>query len=248
MNWKRFFAVMFALLVVMSMGSARLVAQTTVSQGSVQGTITDPTGAVVPNAKITFTNKATGDVTTVTSNASGLYNSGGLLPAEYIVRVEAQGFKTQVQPITVQVVQTSTGNFKLEIGQGSTVVEVQGSAVTINTEQATVQGVISGEQIDNLPVNGRNFLDLAQLEPGVQLQDGQDFDPTKAGYSSVSINGVFGRTPRIEVDGLDVSDETVGTTTENIAMSSIEEFSISRSMLDLSTELTASGAVNVATR
>ena len=82
----------------------------------------------------------------------------------------------------------------------------------------------------------------------MQLQDGQDFDPTKAGYSSVSINGVFGRTPRIEVDGLDVSDETVGTTTENIAMSSIEEFSISRSMLDLSTELTASGAVNVATR
>jgi hypothetical protein len=248
MNWKRFFVAMFALLAILSIGSTRLVAQTTVSQGSIQGTITDPTGAVVPNAKITFTNKATGDTTSVTSNSSGNYNSGGLLPAEYVTRVEAAGFKTQVQTITVQVVQTSTGSFKLEIGQGSTVVEVQGSTNTINTEQATVQGVISGEQIDNLPVNGRNFMDLAQLEPGVQMQDGQTFDPTKAGYSSLSINGVFGRTPRIEVDGLDVSDETVGTTTQNIAMSSIEEFSISRSMLDISTELTASGAVNVVTR
>jgi Carboxypeptidase regulatory-like domain len=248
MNWKRFLGVMFALLAVLSLGSTRVAAQTTVSQGSIQGTITDPTGAVVPNAKVTITNKATGDSTNVTTNSSGLYTSGGLFPAEYVVRVEATGFQTQVQTINVQIVQTASGNFKLEIGSGSTVVEVQGSANTLETEQATVQGVISGEQIDNLPVNGRNFLDLAQLEPGVQLQDGQDFDPTKAGYASVSINGVFGRTPRIEVDGLDVSDETVGTTTENIAMSSIEEFGISRSMLDLSTELTASGAVNVVTR
>src|SRR5260370_39107051 len=80
------------------------------------------------------------------------------------------------------------------------------------------------------------------------MQDGTSCHPTKAGYTSVSINGVFGRTPRIEVDGLDVSDETVGTTTQNIAMSSIQEFNISRSSLDLSTEVTASGAINLAIR
>ena len=60
---------------------------------------------------------------------------------------------------------------------------MQSSAVTVNTEQATVQGVLTAEQIDKLPINGRNFLDVAQLEPGVQMQDGQTFDPTKAGYS-----------------------------------------------------------------
>ena len=76
-----------------------------------------------------------------------------------------------------------------------------------------MQGVLTSEQIENLPVNGRNFLDLAQLEPGVQIQDGQNFDPTKAGYSSISFGGRFGRTARINVDGIDVSDETVGTTT-----------------------------------
>ncbi len=223
-------------------------AQTTVAQGSIQGTISDPTGAVVSGAKITISNKATGQVSTTTSTSSGTYNSGGLIPGDYLVRVEAKGFKTSQLPVVVQVAVTASGNIKLEIGQEATVVDVQGSAVTVNTEQATVQGVLSGEQIDNLPVNGRNFLDLAQLEPGVQMQDGTSFDPTKAGYTSVSINGVFGRTPRIEVDGLDVSDETVGTTTQNIAMSSIQEFNIGRSSLDLSTEVTASGSINLSTR
>jgi hypothetical protein len=223
-------------------------AQTTVAQGSIQGSVTDPTGAVVSGAKITISNKATGQVGTTTSSSSGTYNSGGLIPGDYVIRVEARGFKTSQLPVVVQVAVTASGSIKLELGQESTVVEVQGSAITVNTEQATVQGVLSGEQIDDLPVNGRNFLDLAQLEPGVQLQDGTTFDPTKAGYTSVSINGVFGRTPRIEVDGLDVSDETVGTTTQNIAMSSIQEFNIGRSSLDLSTEVTASGSINLATR
>ncbi len=223
-------------------------AQTTVAQGSIQGTITDPTGAVVSGAKVTIASQATGAVSTTTTSSAGTYNSGGLIPGNYVVRVEAKGFKTSQLPVVVQVAVTASGSLRLEVGQEATVVEVQGASVTVNTEQATVQGVLNGEQIDNLPVNGRNFLDLAQLEPGVQLQDGTTFDPTKAGYSSVSINGVFGRTPRIEVDGLDISDETVGTTTQNIPQSAIQEFNISRSSLDLSTELTASGAINVATR
>jgi hypothetical protein len=235
-------------LLVFLLSSVAAFAQTTVAQGSIQGTITDPTGAVVSGAKVTIKNQATGAVTTTTTSSGGTYNSGGLIPGNYLVRVEAKGFKTSQLPVVVDVTVTASGSLRLELGQEATVVEVQGAAVTVNTEQATVQGVLNGDQIDNLPVNGRNFLDLAQLEPGVQMQDGTTFDPTKAGYSSVSINGVFGRTPRIEVDGLDVSDETVGTTTQNIPQSSIQEFNISRSSLDLSTELTASGAINVATR
>ena len=248
MNWKRFLGVMFALLAVLSLGSTRVAAQTTVSQGSIQGTITDATGAVVAGAKIIITNKATGQVITQTSTGSGAYNSGGLLPGDYILRVEAKGFRTVEEPITVQTTVTASGNVKLEVGDVTQVVEVQASSVQVNTEQSSVQGVLTANQIDNLPVDGRNFLDLAQLEPGVQIQDGQTFDPTKAGYSSISINGAFGRTPRIELDGLDISDETVGTTTQNVALGSIEEFNISRSSLDLSTELTSAGAVNVSTR
>ena len=223
-------------------------AQTTVSQGSIQGTVTDQTNAVVPQATITIKSLATGQVVTVRTSSAGTYNSGGLPVGDYQVRVQAKGFKTEQLTIPVQITVTSSGNVKLEVGEETTTVEVQGTSIAVNTEQSAVQGVLTGEQIDNMPVNGRSFLDLAQLEPGVQMQDGQNFDPTKVGYNSLSINGDFGRTPRIEVDGLDVSDETVGTTTQNVALSSIQEFSIGRSSLDISTEITSSGSVNLATR
>lgn len=140
------------------------------------------------------------------------------------------------------------GNLTLEVGASSTVIEVAATAVAVNSEQVTIQGVITDTQIENLPINGRNFLDLAQLEPGVQIQDGGNFDPTKKGFSSISFGGRFGRTARIEVDGLDISDETVGTTTQNISIGSIKEFQVSQSSLDLATELTSSGTVNITTR
>jgi len=233
---------LFALLL-----SSVVFAQTTVSTGNIVGTVTDSTGAVVSGAKVTITG-STGQTIKTTTSGTGLYSSGALVPGSYTVRVEAKGFKTTQLTLNVQVDNTANGGAKLELGQESTVIDVQASAVSVNTEQAEVQGVLSSSQIENLPVNGRNFLDLAQLEPGVQIQDGTNFDPTKVGYSSISFGGRFGRTARIEVDGVDVSDETVGTTTEDIPASSIQEFSVAQSNLDLSNELTSSGAVNVTTK
>jgi hypothetical protein len=222
--------------------------QSTVGTGSIVGVVSDPSGAVVSGAKVAITNVATGQVINLTTNSSGAYNSGTLAPGSYKVLVTAKSFHATELRLTVQVGNTANGNVKLEIGQENQIVEVQASAVQVNTEQATVQGVLNAEQIENLPVNGRNFLDLAQLEPGVQIQDGQDFDPTKAGFSSISFGGRFGRTARIEVDGVDVSDETVGTTTMDIPASGIQEFQLSQASMDLSSELTSSGAVNVTTR
>lgn len=220
----------------------------TISTGSIQGTVTDPNGAVIPNAAVTIINKGTGQAIKVSSSGSGTYTSGPLLPGNYEVRVEAQGFQTQVTQVAVQVGGISNGNAKLTVGKATEVVEVTSTGVAVNTEQPTVQGVLTTQQIENLPINGRNFLDLAQLEPGVQIQDGGNFDPTKNGFSSISFGGRFGRTARIEVDGIDISDETVGTTTQNLPASAIQEFQVSQSSLDLSTELTSSGAVNVVTR
>jgi carboxypeptidase family protein len=223
-------------------------AQSTISTGSIVGMVTDPSGAIVSGAKVSISSKATGQIVTTTSNAGGNFSAGLLKPGDFVVRVEASGFKTTELPVVVRVDSTVSASVKLQLGQASEVVEVTGSEVVVNTEQATVQGVLTASQIENLPVNGRNFLDLAQLEPGVQIQDGANFDPTKVGYSSISFGGRFGRTARIEVDGVDVSDETVGTTTEDIPASSIQEFSIAQSSLDLSNELTTSGAVNVVTK
>ena len=223
-------------------------AQAGISTGTIQGTILDPNGGTVPGAKVTITSKATGAKTNETVSGSGTYNSGPLAPGDYVVRVEASGFKTLEQTMSVQVGNITPGTLSLEVGSESSVVTVEGTALAVNTEQTAIQGVVTSTQIENLPINGRNFLDLAQLEPGVQIQDGGNFDPTKKGFSSISFGGRFGRTARIEVDGLDISDETVGTTTQNISVGTIKEFQVSQSSLDLSTELTSSGTVNITTR
>src|SRR3984893_10780895 len=228
--------------------SVGVFAQTTISTGSIVGTVADPSGAVVTGAKVLITNKGTGQVMTTTTTSSGTFASGALTPGEYTVRVEGQGFKTAQLSVVVEVNTTASANMKLALGESSQVVEVQASELAVNTEQATVQGVLTAQQIENLPINGRNFLDLAQLEPGVQIQDGGTFDPTKNGFSSVSFGGRFGRTARIEVDGVDVSDETVGTTTQNVPLGAIQESSLQQSSLDLSTELTSSGSVNINTK
>ncbi len=222
-------------------------AQVTSSTGSIQGTIVDQRGGVVTSAKVTITNKSTGQSMSVPVNDAGVYASA-LKPGDYLVRVEAAGFRTAELTIVVKVGVVSSGDVALDIGSEKTVVSVEASAIAVNEEQATVQGVLTSQQIETLPLNGRNFLDLAQLEPGVQIQDGSNFDPTKNGFSSISFAGHFGRTTRIEVDGVDISDETVGTTTQNIPQISISEFQIGQSSLDLSTELTSTGTVNVVTR
>jgi hypothetical protein len=243
----RFMLVLLAMAVVLAW-STLLYAQTTVATGSIVGLVTDQSGAVLSGAKVTISNKATGQSTVTGTTSAGTYASGALTPGDYTVRVEAQGFKTTEAALVVEVGVTAAGNVKLQVGQTNQVVEVEASALAVNTEQAGVQGVINTEQIENLPINGRNFLDLAQLEPGVQIQDGGNFDPTKKGFSSISFGGRFGRTARIEVDGLDIGDETVGTTTQDIPEGAIQEFQIGESMLDLSTELTSSGSVNVTSK
>ena len=250
--WSRF-STSFLLSVTLLSGIALtsfppLHAQVSISTGGVQGTITDPSGAVVPNAKVVLSNPATGLRRDTLSSSGGVYSFNDLTPGDYTLEIDASGFGKYQERLTVQVGNIVNGNVKLSISSNTQSIQVSSSAIQVDTDQATIQGVLDSKQIQQLPINGRNFLDLAQLEPGVQIQDGQNFDPTKAGYSSISFGGRFGRTARIEVDGVDVSDETVGTTTTDIPSSAIQEFQVAQSNLDISTELTSSGTVNVTTK
>src|ERR1700728_1284146 len=248
MSSNRVIVTIFLALLSLVVGSQPAWSQATVGTGSIQGTVTDPQGAAVAGAKVTVTNKGTGNSKDLVTSDAGTYASGALTAGTYEVRIEAANFRTFITTYEVRIGIVSGGDVKLELGAASSVVEVTSEAVSVQTEQASVSGSLTADQIENLPIGGRNFLDLAQLEPGVQIQDGSNFDPTKTGFSSISFGGRFGRTARIEVDGLDVSDETVGTTTTNIPASAISEFQIAQSSLDLSNELTSSGAVNVATK
>ncbi|MEE9234606.1 MAG: carboxypeptidase regulatory-like domain-containing protein [Candidatus Acidoferrales bacterium] len=219
--------------------------------GTLQGVVEDPTGAVVPKAEVTVTSLTTGATYRGRTNEIGIFSFPNLRPSNYRVVVEAPGFKRfQADNIAMHVGTVTPVRVTLELGTMAETLEVPGaeSILTVDTWTAQVQGVLTTRQIDNLPLQGRNFLDLAQLEPGVQIRDGGDIDPTKNQMSAISVGGRSGIGTRIQVDGVDFTDEVVGTTMMNISQDAIQEFQVSEGLYDLSTDLTTSGAVNIITR
>ena len=219
-------------------------------RGALEGTISDQNGAVVQGAAVTLQSISTGVETKTTTDEHGRFGFQNLEPGVYSVSVEKTGFRKSVTTdVMVKVGSVTPLTVGLAVGDAKEVVEVVAIAdATVDTTRPTVDGVVTPRQIENLPLNGRNFLDLAQQEPGVQVRDGGDFDPTKNQMVGVSMGGRSGRSTRIQVDGVDITDETVGTTTTNISNETIQEFQVSRSTLDASTDLTSSGAINIVTR
>ncbi|SEB84751.1 TonB-dependent receptor [Terriglobus roseus] len=219
-----------------------------VNGGAIQGTITDPSGAAVPNATINIVSADQGSTKTITTDKSGFYSVGPLNPGTYTIKISAAGFQNTEVKTRILTGTATPGSFKLTVGQSSETIEVTAGDIQVNTDQAGVSDVITREQIASLPVNGRNFLDLAQIEPGVQLTNGNTFDPTKSGYTGISVNGTSGRTTRILLDGQDITDEFVGTTIFNVSQGAINEFQLSRSTQDAAGEVTSQGSVQVSTR
>jgi hypothetical protein len=242
---KKFLTLMTLLFATAILGYGQA---TSVNGGSIQGSITDPSGAVVPGATVTIKGTDTGSSKTTTTDSAGFYSVGPLNPGPYTVNISRSGFQQLAVTTLVHTGTATPGSFKLTLGSSTETVEVNAGALQVNTEQIGVAGIVNREQIDSLPVNGRDILDYAQLQPGVVLQSGQTFDPTKAGYSAISVSGVSGRTTRILLDGQDITDETVGTTLYNVPSGPIEEFQLNRSTQDVSGSVTSTGQVLVTTQ
>ncbi|MEW6208370.1 MAG: carboxypeptidase regulatory-like domain-containing protein [Acidobacteriota bacterium] len=232
-------------MIAMSLAPAGLAAQQPV--GAIEGSVTDPQGAVVSRAKVTARNLATGLSRLVEASEDGRYQILQLPPGNYEVTVTGEGFKrTVVSNVKVDVGVNVPLDIKMEVGGASETVTVTGGGeAQIDRTDNTVAGVVGTVQIDNLPLNGRNFLDLAQLQPGTEKVDGGTFDPTKANYTGVSIAGQAGRSTQITVDGGSVVDNVVGTTVQNFSQEIVQEFQIGISNFDLSTGASATGSVNV---
>jgi hypothetical protein len=228
------------------MNTPQAFAQT--ATGSILGTVKDQTGAVVPGVTVTIKSASTGTTRIVTTTDSGVYSAIALVPGSYALTFDAPGFGKGSLNVSIAVGVTTNADFVMPLASQETKVVVAENAAAVNTAQAVVEDVLTTEQIDEIPLNGRNFLDLAQLNAGVQMQDGGNLDPTKQGFAGISLQGRSGRSTRIEVDGVDVTDDTVGTTTINLSEESIQEFQVAQSTLDPANSVTTSGAVNVITR
>lgn len=215
--------------------------------GSIRGTVTDQQGAVILNATVTATSKATGDARKVSTGSDGIYAIENLLPGEYDVKVEATGFATQnITSLVVQTGSTTSGDASLRAGGAGEVVDVVAESPIIDKQNFKIDGVVTRQKIDALPLNGRNFLQLALLEPGVSVSVGNVGNANN--LFNVSIGGANSALTRITVDGGSVLDPVTGGAAQNFSTESIQEFQISTFSFDLSTGVTSVGAVNIVSR
>jgi len=217
--------------------------------GSITGAVTDPNNEAIPSATVTVTSKATGAVRKVPTKGEGNYTVENLIPGEYEVRVESQGFVTQVQVLLVQVGASTTGNFSMTIGATSQTIEVSGGAPVINTTDTVIGGVINRERVENLPLNGRSFLSIALLEPGVSV----NYVATSGAgnvnnFFQVSVGSAPQQMTVISVDGSRVNDRITGGTSQNFSAETVQEFQISTLGFDLSSGTVSAGAVNIVSR
>jgi hypothetical protein len=225
--------------------SLPVMAQTSPT-GSIKGTVTDEQGAIITKATITVTNKATGEVRKVSAGDDGIYLVSTLPPAEYEVKIEAEGFSTQIFTTVIEVGKTNSGDVKMRTGSPNEIVNVESGATIIDKSSNRIEGVISRQKIDNLPLNGRNFLQLPLLEPGVTVSTSNPGDANN--LFNVSFGGSDPDNTRITVDGGSVLDLVTGGAAQNFSTETIQEFQISSFNFDLSTGVTSTGAINIVSR
>ena len=152
-RFKLFMALFLA--VWLSTGSAEMLAQT--AAGNILGTVKDQSGAVVAGVTVTIKSVATGTTRVLTTTDSGAFSAIALFPGDYVVSYEGQGFGKGQQTLTVAVGVTTNGDFAMPLASQVTNIDVADSPIAVNTAQAVVQDVLTTKQIDDLPLDGRNF-------------------------------------------------------------------------------------------
>jgi hypothetical protein len=224
--------------------SSPLLAQ--ISTGSIAGTVTDRVAGVLTKAAVTVTNRATGAARTTQTGNEGAFSVPSLQAGEYDVLIEAQGFQPTVTTVVVATGTTTSVRIQLEVSTRTEAITVTGVSPLVDLESNKVQGLVGRQQIENLPLNGRSFLNLAALQPGVTVVIG---NPAQFNAQfNVSVLGAPASRTAITVDGGNVRNPIEGGTGQNFSQEVVQEFQISTANFDLSTGIAAFGAINVVTR
>src|SRR5690349_54419 len=241
---KRFLQIFGLMLLVASLS---LAAFGQAASSSLTGTVTDSSGAVVPDATVTVTNMANGVTRTVTTSSSGNYRVDSIPPGSYGIKVSKSGFSlTTASNVTTAVASTTTQNFTMKPGAASETVEVTTEAPVVDTTKTSVGMEVTPRQIEDLPLNGRNFESLAYLAPGAKAS--APWDPTKARVAGVAINGSNGRNMNITINGIDDKDNTVGGPVMQLPLEAVEEAQISTQRFSAANGRSEGAAMNVITR
>jgi len=222
------------------------------ASGDIKGTVTDPSGAVMPKATVTATDVARGLKHTAVSDNNGEFQLRGLPPATYELSAQLTGFQTSVQKnVALNIGQTLTLDFHLKVSQVAESVEVTTEPPVVDTERGHQANVITQQYIEDLPINRRDYLTFTLLAPGVsdstRMANDQDFRVKQTPQSGLSFYGSNGRGNSVTVDGGEANDDAGGVRL-TLSQDAVQEFQINRS--NYSAELGgASGAsINIVSK
>lgn len=232
-------------VLLLSLGSAKAFAQATAS-ATIQGTVTDKSGAVVAGAEIVAKNKGTDITRTASSDEIGSYRFELLPVGTYTVTVTKKGFAVFTETIEILVGQTATANAELKPGAESEVIEVTSEAPLLDQAKTDVSQNITPKEVEELPMVGRDVANLAYLAPGVKAAD--SYDPTKNRYAILSVNGDGGRNVNVTVNGVDNKDNTVGGPVMQMPLEAVQEFQISTQRFSAVNGRSEGAAINMITK
>src|SRR6185295_16843722 len=247
MRGVKFGAAILAFLAIIAMARPASAQST----GAIQGSITDAQGAVVPGATITVRNVATGVERSTVSDASGDYLAPSLAPGLYRVEARLSGFNDQSREVEVDVARTSIMNIHLTVGAVAEDVSVIGAAPVIETATTSVGTVISQRTVQEIPLNGRHFVDLGLLIPGsvTPPQNGFLTAPLR-GQGSFAINTAGNRedTVNFQINGVNLNDMVQNQITFQPSINTVSEFKADNSTFSAEYGRNSGAVVNIATR
>lgn len=238
----------FLLTAVIFLSVSAGVAQTQSNAADLNGTITDPSDAVVPGATVTAKNIGTGVSRTATSNDSGVFQFIALPPGNYEVTAEAATFKkTVISPVTLTVGQSAELGIKLEIGGDDVVVNISGDDVQlVETTRTSVANTIDQARIENLPINERSATGFALTLSTVGRDNGRPIGP--APTSGINVGGQRGRSTQVNVDGADFTDNSINAARSTVGQEAVQEFQVATNSYTPEFGRATGGVVNVVTK
>ncbi|HSR70386.1 MAG TPA: carboxypeptidase regulatory-like domain-containing protein, partial [Acidobacteriota bacterium] len=234
--------VLLCLFLVGLIGSTALAQTPT---GTVDGTVRDESGAVIPGAEILLTNKQTNAKRTAITDDEGRFRITNVPSGQYHCEAKLTGFKTTSAEFKLDVAGLQTLNFNMQVGDITETVEVSGAVQKVNTEEGTLSSVVSGRQVEDLPLNGRNVFQLALLQPGVTagINDGI------GGQSDINASGNRTRGNNFSLDGVSNNDPiTGGATSVTPNLDSVQEFRIQNNNFSAEFGRNNGAVVNVVTK
>ena len=217
-----------------------------VPAGTVSGVVRDQAGAAIAGVEVQAISRATGHVRRAPTGQLGEYSIPALLPGEYELAIEAAGFKRTDGAATVAAGATTTADLTLRVGEVTESVRVVAATPQLRFDAAAVSGSITRDQIERLPLNGRSFLELSKLEPGVQQPGAANRNRTIVPVLGAPAANVGG--PRFTVDGGSVTAMALGGSQMGFSQEVVQEFQVSTVNFDLAAGMTDSGSINVVTR